>query len=50
MAKLRPARAKSKTATANKGRGIGCIVLLVLGMLLAILFMIWVMGQHANAT
>jgi hypothetical protein len=47
MAKLKPARGKKKTAT--KGRGIGCIVLLVLGMLLAILFLIYVMGQHANA-
>jgi uncharacterized integral membrane protein len=48
MAKVKPARAKTKSAT--KGRGIGCIVLLVLGMLLAILFLIYIMGQHANQT
>jgi hypothetical protein len=46
MAKLKPARRKQKTA--SRGRGIGCIVLLVLGMLLAILFLIYVMGQHAS--
>jgi hypothetical protein len=48
MAKLKPAKGKQKTA--SKGRGMGCIVLLVLGMLLAILFLIYVMGQNANAT
>ena len=48
MAKLKAARGKQKTA--SKGRGIGCIVLLVLGLVLAMLFLIYVMGQHADAT
>jgi hypothetical protein len=46
MAKVRPARRRKPTAT--KGRGLGCIVLLVLGMVLAMLFLIYVMGQHAT--
>jgi len=47
MAKLKRASTKSKTTSPQ--RGMGCIVLLVLGMLLAILFLIYVMG-HANQT
>jgi hypothetical protein len=46
MAKLKPARRRQASATKN--RGIGCIVLLVLGMALAMLFLIYVMGQHAT--
>jgi hypothetical protein len=45
MAKLK--RASKKPKTAGPQKGMGCIVLLVLGMLLAILFLIYVMG-HAN--
>jgi hypothetical protein len=47
MAKLKRARAKAKTA--GPQRGMGCVVLLVLGLLLAMLFLIYVMG-HANQT
>ena len=47
MAKLKASRGKPKTAA--KQRGLGCIVMLVLAMLLAILFMIYVMG-HASQT
>jgi hypothetical protein len=47
MAKLKAARGKPKTAAPQ--RGVGCIVMLVLAMLLAILFLIYVMG-HANQT
>jgi hypothetical protein len=47
MAKLKAARGKSKPAAPQ--RGVGCIVMLVLAMLLAILFLIYVMG-HANQT
>jgi hypothetical protein len=47
MAKLKAARGKPKTVAAQ--RGVGCIIMLVLGMLLAILFLIYVMG-HANQT
>jgi hypothetical protein len=47
MAKLK--RTSSKPKTAAPQRGMGCIVMLVLGMVLAILFLIYVMG-HANQT
>jgi len=47
MAKPKASRARQRTAA--KQRGVGCIVILVLGMLLAILFLIYVMG-HANQT
>ena len=47
MAKLKAARRKPKTAAPN--RAVGCIVVLALGMLLAILFIVYVMG-HANTT
>jgi hypothetical protein len=47
MAKLKAARGKQKSAAPKKG--VGCIVMLVLAMLLAILFLIYVMG-HANQT
>jgi hypothetical protein len=47
MAKLKASRGKSKTAASQ--RGVGCIVVLALAMLIAILLMIYVMG-HANQT
>jgi hypothetical protein len=47
MAKLKRASKKPKTAAPQ--RGMGCIVLLVLGLVLAMLFLIYVMG-HANQT
>ena len=47
MAKLKASRAKKKAAATQ--RGVGCIVLLVLTMVLAMLFLIYVMG-HANQT
>jgi hypothetical protein len=47
MAKLKRAGAKPKTAAPQ--RGMGCIVLLVLGLVLVMLFLIYVMG-HANQT
>ena len=47
MAKWKASRGKPKTAAPQ--RGVGCIVALVLAMLLAILFMIYVMG-HASQT
>jgi hypothetical protein len=47
MAKLKASRGKPKSAATQ--RGVGCIVMLVLAMLLAILFMIYVMG-HASQT
>jgi len=43
MAKLKPAKGKQKTATARGGWG--CIVMVALAILLAVLFMIWVMGN-----
>ena len=46
MAKVKPAKGKQKTATRG---GWGCIVMVALAILLAILFMIWVMG-NANTT
>jgi hypothetical protein len=45
MAKIKASRGKPKTAAPQ--RGVGCIVLLVLGMVLVMLFLIYVMG-HAN--
>ena len=47
MAKLKAAGGKKKKAATQ--RGVGCIVILALGMLLAILFLVYVMG-HANQT
>ena len=47
MAKLKAARRKAKTAAPK--RGVGCIVMVALVMLLAILLLIYVMG-HANQT
>ena len=47
MAKLKRASKKPKTSAPQ--RGMGCIVLLVLGLVLAMLFLIYVMG-HANQT
>ena len=47
MAKLKAARGKPRSAAPK--RGVGCIVLVVLTMLLAILFLIYLMG-HANQT
>jgi hypothetical protein len=48
MAKLKPAGGRKKS-TAPRG-GYGCIVLLVLGMLLVILFLIYVMGQYGSSS
>jgi hypothetical protein len=47
MAKLKPARGKPKAAAARGGWG--CILAVALFILLAVLFMIWVMG-NANPT
>jgi len=47
MAKLKAAKGKKKTAASQ--RGVGCIVMLTLALLLAILFLVYVMG-HANQT
>jgi hypothetical protein len=47
MAKLKAAKGKKKSAAPR--RGVGCIIMLALVMLLAILFLVYVMG-HANQT
>jgi hypothetical protein len=47
MAKIKASRGKAKASTPQ--RGVGCIVMVVLAMLIAILLMIYVMG-HANQT
>jgi hypothetical protein len=46
MAKLKAAKGKKKSAARQ---GVGCIIMLALCMLLAILFLVYVMG-HANQT
>jgi hypothetical protein len=48
MAKVKAARGKKKTAASPRG-GLGCVILLGLLMLLALLFLVYWMG-HANQT
>jgi len=46
MAKFRPARAKKKGPVAPQG-GLPCVILIIVGMLLVMLFLYWVM-RSAN--
>jgi hypothetical protein len=48
MAKVKLAKGKRKTATARGGWG--CIVMVTLVILLAVLFMVWVMISNGNPT
>lgn len=46
MAKFKPVRLKSKTKAPPQG-GLPCVILLIAGMVLVMLFLYYVMG-HAN--
>jgi len=43
MAKYKPVKGKSKNAAAPQG-GLPCVILLILGMILVMLFLYWVMA------
>jgi hypothetical protein len=47
MAKYKPAKGKSKNAAAPQG-GLPCVILLILGMILVMLFLYWVMAGSST--
>ncbi|HLY20347.1 MAG TPA: hypothetical protein VKR61_24140 [Bryobacteraceae bacterium] len=47
MAKLKPVKAKSKSRAVPKQGGVGCVILIVSGIALVLLFLYFVM-KYAN--
>ncbi|MBZ5581613.1 MAG: hypothetical protein LAQ30_05300 [Acidobacteriia bacterium] len=47
MAKFKPSRAKSSRPVAPKA-GLPCVILILIGMVLVVLFMFWVLKNSAG--